>query len=225
MKNNLNILFGLFLAITSLTGCVNNSPTHVPPPVTFPDGGKGNIVFASNRSGSLQIYSMSYDGYHTTRLTYGFSSCADPKISPDRSKIAFDAGIDGSADIYVMNTNGSNPINITNSPSFLKGEPAWSPDGSKLAFVTNNSGIFQIYVINSDGNDLTNLSNDTSHSDYLPAWSPDGQKIAFESNRVGKHQIYIMDSNGANQTNITQTSSSDGSPAWSPDGSNIAFNL
>ena len=52
-----------------------------------------------------------------------------PAWSPDSSKIAYqaliEAGRDDNFEIYVMDVDGSNPINITNNPS-QDTDPVWS---------------------------------------------------------------------------------------------------
>ena len=48
------------------------------------------------------------------------------KIQPDGSKIAFVSDRDGNYDIFVMDADGSNPTNLTNSPADDV-MPAWSP--------------------------------------------------------------------------------------------------
>jgi len=46
------------------------------------------------------------------------------------SKIVFETDRDGDHEIYVMNADGSNQVNLTNNPA-LDAAPVWSPDGSK----------------------------------------------------------------------------------------------
>ena len=134
--------------------------------------------------------------------------------------IAFQSSRDGS-EIYVMNSDGSNPINLTNNPA-SDGSPAWSPDGTMIAFDSYRDGNWEICVMNSDGSNPVNLTNNPA-SDGSSAWSPDGTKIAFSSDRDENSEIYVMNSDGSNQTNLTDNPAPDYSPTWSPDGIKIAF--
>src|SRR3990172_12692524 len=66
--------------------------------------------------------------------------------SPDGKQIAFHkcSDIQGDriyCDIFVMNPDGSNPVNLTNSPA-NDSDVSWSPDGSQIAFGSNRDGDF-----------------------------------------------------------------------------------
>ena len=137
------------------------------------------------------------------------------------SKIAFISVRDGNMEIYVMDPDGSNQVNITNNPdndSF----PTWSPDGARIAFQSNRDGDSEIYVMDADGSNQTRLTNN-SDLDVQPNWSPDGSKIAFASRKgAGLMEIYVMNADGSNLTRLTTNDAVDESPSWSPDGSKIA---
>ena len=100
-----------------------------------------------------------------------------------RSQIAYDSERRGNEEIFVMDSDGQNPRNLTNHPA-NDWHPSWSPSGARLAFTSNRDATFGIYVMDANGENVHNL---TRHplGDDLPAWSPLGDKIAFRSNRDG----------------------------------------
>jgi Tol biopolymer transport system component len=147
------------------------------------------------------------------------------RASANGSKIVFGSSrFGGNHDIYVMDTNGSNEIRLTNNAAY-DDQPKWSPDASKIVFMSNRDGNFEIYSMNADGSNQTRLTNNPA-ADGFPAWSPDGTKIAFVNGDLrnpGTFEIYVMNADGSNRTRLTNDSLIDGVPAWSPDGTKIAF--
>lgn len=144
-------------------------------------------------------------------------------IVPGGDRIAFNTDRDGNSEIYLMNSDGSGLVNLTNNPSF-DANPAWSPDGSKIAFTTQRDGNLEIYVMNANGTGLINLTR-SPRAEFMPSWSPDGSRIAFVLD-VGfpmALEIAVMNSNGNNPVDISNNPDFVLRPAWSPDGSRIAF--
>jgi TolB protein len=157
-----------------------------------------------------------------------------PSFSPDGQQIAFDSGGQPSANIFVINEDGTGLKQLTFSDP-AKPErnirPDWSPDGEKIAFASQRDGHGEIYVMNTDGSDQTRLTKtDPSVTNNAPAWSPDGQKIVFQSNRdtnadgTPNTEIYVMNADGSDQTRLTTHDGRDEDPDWSPNGKTIAYN-
>ena len=84
----------------------------------------------------------------------------DASYSPDGSKIIFYSNEGGQFNIYVMNTDGSNTIQLT-SDAGNNAAPNWSPDGKYIVFSSDRDGSWQIYRMKSDGNQPELLSSAT----------------------------------------------------------------
>lgn len=173
------------------------------------------ITFVASRGGNIGIWVMNSDGSNQHRLT-GAGFDEHPAWSPDGTKIAFSTG---SGAVYVVNSDGTNLVNLTTGTDFAGG-PAWSPDGTRIAY----SGYFHsldqfhgdIYVMNADGSGKSRLTTDIG-SEAAPAWSPDGSQIAFVrlvGNSNTNIQIFVIGSGGGGGTNISNHSGINSAPAW-----------
>ena len=97
-----------------------------------PDGTR--IAFSSNRDGNREIYVMNADGTNPINLTNHPARDGGPDWSPDGIRIAFSTNRDGNWEkkpndnweVYVMNADGPNPINLSNHPAW-DSSPAWEP--------------------------------------------------------------------------------------------------
>lgn len=128
----------------------------------------------------------------------------------------------GGNQIFTMNADGSNQVNISNNRWTGGTEPAWSPDGGRIVFVGSSGSGIDIFSMNADGTNQTRLTTDAS-DDEIPSWAPDGKKIIFSSKRTGGGDIYLMNSDGTNQTRLTTDPNVEYAPEFSPDGSKIVF--
>jgi Tol biopolymer transport system component/tRNA A-37 threonylcarbamoyl transferase component Bud32 len=160
----------------------------------------------------------------TQEYTLTISPIATIAITPTPSveyKISFVSDRDGNEEIYMMNIDGSNLINLTNNnanDSF----PAFSPDGKRIAFASDRDWNDDIYLMDSDGSKIIRLT-DSSVNDQEPAWSPDGKQIVFTSGNDNP-KIYKMNVDGSQQVGFSsQGSYGAHSPSWSYDGSKIVF--
>jgi Tol biopolymer transport system component len=136
-------------------------------------------------------------------------------------KIAFQSDRNGNWDIYVMNIDGSNLVQLTHNPAADE-YPVWSPDGTQIAFYSDRDGNSEIYIMDADGSNQRRLTNHPAH-DRSPAWSPDGKLIAFDSDRESNQETYIINVDGSGLTPLTRTIGRNILPAWSPDGKRIAY--
>jgi Tol biopolymer transport system component len=154
----------------------------------------------------------------TVQVTFNVSC-----IVPGGERLAFNTSRDGNSEIYLMNSDGSGLVNLTNHPAF-DANPAWSPDGSKIAFTTERDGNLEIYVMNANGTGLVNLTR-SPRSESMPSWSPDGSKIAFKRDVGGELflEIAIMNADGSNPVNVSNNPDFVQRATWSPDGSRIAY--
>jgi len=139
-----------------------------------------------------------------------------PQFSPDGERIAFVSERSGHPEIWVCNSDGSSPVQVTSFHGPDVTTPRWSPDGRRIAFDSDaEGGEFDIWVIGADGGKPVRM---TTHpaNDGNPSWSHDGRWIYFDSARTGEQQVWKMPADGGEATQLTR----DGgyAPLESPDG-------
>src|SRR5437879_1076654 len=91
------------------------------------------LLYASNRTGHVNIFLINADGTSPKGLTDGSRVDGYPAWSPDGKKIAFASDREGQFAIYVMDADGGNVKKLTND-NVMDRYPTWSPDGKKIAF-------------------------------------------------------------------------------------------
>jgi TolB protein len=135
--------------------------------------------------------------------------------------IAFDSTRDGNTNIYVMNDDGSNLRQLTNSSDY-QGEADISPSGQWIAFEEQRDDSFYIYTMPLEGGQPLELVRGRQ-----PDWSPDGGAIAYESVSSPKQlwTIEVSDGRPVGEPVRLPTDSafSARAPSWSPDGDQIVF--
>jgi Tol biopolymer transport system component len=95
-------------------------------------------------------------------------------LSPDGSRLVFDADSRAEHDLWVSDLKRNNTMRLTRDVEPER-NPTWSPDGTRIAYVKGR----RIYVRAADG-----LSGETVLADVsgvLRAWSPDGKFLLYQA--------------------------------------------
>jgi dipeptidyl aminopeptidase/acylaminoacyl peptidase len=118
------------------------------------------------------------------------------KASP--FKIACESYVDGNWDIFVMNADGSQPVNLTKTPDLNEHYPQISPDGARLCFVADQGegrdAVRSLYVMDVDGGHRQKIA------DYArePFWSPDSKVIGYLDQEYPKFNVIDYYTKGMN---------------------------
>jgi len=189
-------------------------------PQWSPDGTM--IYFATLRDFRLEIYSMVNDGSSdVTRLTEtsGLIRSWFMSVSPTGEQIAFISSREGNENIYVMDVDGENLMQLTTDPAD-DFKPAWSLDGEQILFISEREtpltdGTPDLYIMNADGSDMRPFGEDDIFSGN-PMYNADATQVAYMSNEEGFWNIYAMDINGENVLRLTENDADYMYPVWRP---------
>jgi Tol biopolymer transport system component len=140
---------------------------------------------------------------------------SEPTYSPDGRQIAFMSGRSGSREIWVTDSDGSNPEKLTSLEGPVTHRPRWSPDGQRITFYSDAGGNRDVYVMRKDGSELKRLTTHPS-TDTNPGWSADSKWIYFQSDRRNRGEIWKVSVDGGEAVTVSGVRGS--APVESPDG-------
>lgn len=149
-----------------------------------PDGSR--IVFASNSSGSMNIYTMKADGTDIQQVTRT-SSCYNGGcfFSPNGKQIIFRADREKQhyLQIYLIDVDGKNEQQLTANGA-VNWAPYFHPKGKVIAFTTSLHGHahYEVYLLNVMTGAAYRLTHNASF-DGLPVFSNSGRKMMWTSKR------------------------------------------
>ncbi len=205
-------VYRIDVASGELTVLTADSPDWDNAPSVSPDG--QSIAFVSDRpdqgGGLDDIWIMKSDGSIPVNLTHNGFDWEDtsPAFSPDGRKIAFYrwnfislGDVEGGpAGLWVMNTDGSNPLNLVPFESALFSQPpVWSPDGRYIAYTVGSAAEeLDIWIVPTDGGAApVQLTEQFGFGwEGALAWSTDSQQIIFTRIADGERAIYIVNIDG-----------------------------
>lgn len=197
------------------------------------DNGSGQVTyvrFDSNQQNSnSRIHVIDADGTGDVAISPADQLDTMPAFSPDNGRIVFvrrnpeSESLGG--DIYTMNVDGSNPVQLTSSSSDAL--PVYSPDGSEIAFTRTT----ELWLMNADGSNQRRLGASAVPAGGRPSFSPDGSRIAFEAfftetpngNLLGGIHSVAVDGSGRRVEVTDSQDNSAASPAYSPDGASLGY--
>ena len=174
------------------------------------------IVFTSDRSGDLELYTMDLDGSNVKQITHELGYDGGAFFSPDGTKLIFRSSrpttdeekaeysqllseglvAPTAMELYICNVDGSDMQQLTDLGK-ANWAPFFHPSGEKVIFASNHKGArgfeFNLFMINVDGTGLEQISYDGVF-DAFPMFSYDGNRIVFSSNRNngGNHDTNLF---------------------------------
>ena len=234
------------------SGEIMFSSTHLDPDAIA----KQDAELAFRASGKHRRYSWDYDenmdifvvdpdGSNLRRLTTELGYDAEGNFSPDGSQIVFSSmrsaynrelneeekahlqdNASWFADIYIMNSDGSNVRQITSNPGY-DGGPFFSPDGTRIIWrhFSEDGETADAYTMALDGTDVVRLT-DMGFMSWAPYYHPSGEYVIFNTNKFGHRnfELFIVDIKGEKEpVRVTFTDGFDGLAVFLPNGKQLSW--
>lgn len=201
------------------------TPVSANHPSWSPDGDRlhfrmaGSFSSSAAQGGEVSVVSMRGD----LETDWFYSS-----VSPDGDRIVFPAGEKGSrtqADLWIVSSDGGDPIKITSSPG-TDVFPSWSPDSRWIVFSRQqrksaDETTYQtdLFVVSAEGGEPRQLTFSPDEVERTSTWAPDGQRIAYAG---PNGRVMILPFEGGEPQMLVGRSAG-GGLSWSPDGQQIAY--
>lgn len=155
------------------------------------------------------IYIIPFSGGQATVLRQGKAMEVQPRFSPDGKKISFTSDAGGGDNIWTMNRDGSNALQVTKENFRLLNNAVWTPDSRyviarKHFTATRSLGAGELWMYHTNGGtglQLTMKKNDQQDLNE-PCASPDGRYVYysedmypgghFQYNKNPNEQIFVI---------------------------------
>lgn len=146
--------------------------------------------------------------------------------SPDGAHIGFTVIDRGRTTVWVADSDGSKPRQLTGegfeSVAGIGASSSFSPNGKEIAYVSTRTGTKDVWTADIDDSVRRQLTRDI-RNDYNPIWSPDGRWIIFLSDRGRQTDIWVVPSAGGTEERVTNDPAEEALIGWVAGSDRLAF--
>src|SRR5215475_1910808 len=99
------------------------------------------------------IYTLPIEGGQAKLVSGGMAFDSQPRFSPDGKWIAFLSDREGSDNVWIMHSDGTDPKQVSKDPGSDFVSPSWAPDGKYIFVSKAGFGIaaYEIWMYHMDG--------------------------------------------------------------------------
>lgn len=163
---------------------------------------RGRRLAFEQRSSDANIWAIRSGRFDRVPLVHSSRWESNPQFAPDGARVAFASDRSGSPEIWLSDSDGANPFQLTAFGGAAVSTPRWSPDGRQLAFDARTPDGADIYVIGANGGQPRRLTQDSA-DDLAPSWSQDSTTVYFSSNRTGRWEVWQLPALGGRPAQVT----------------------
>ncbi|MCF1715336.1 amidohydrolase family protein [Flavihumibacter sp. RY-1] len=177
------------------------------------------------------LYTIPSTGGKATQLTRGMAFDTHPRYSPDGKRILFTSDRSGAENLWYIDLEKKDTVQLTKDRNMNFPSAAWTPDGEYIVFSKGRINV-QLYMIHKNGGGGVQLIDAPATLKTIdPAVSADGNTIYFSTRNGGwsynaplpQYQIGVYDRQKARHHTITDRYGSAFSPVLSKDGNWMVY--
>ena len=146
---------------------------------------------------------------------------ASAAIGPEA--IVFEGHVNGTADIFLTNPDGTGLLNLTNSPGVHEVQPYLHPNRNKLIYWRVEGNEHSLGIVSVDGQRMSQILLPAGLTYSRSVWSRDGKKLLLNSGIDTESELHIYNIETEEVIQLTHNDLLDNSGDWSPDGKWIVY--
>ncbi len=143
----------------------------------------GETLYSKITGRDVNIFSLDESGTSERQLTSNAGVNVGAATTPDGRFILFSSNRGGSYALWRMNSDGSDPKQLTSEQSVVDSYPQSTRDSKTVIFTrqTSDGGKMRLMKVSINGGEAAPLLPDLTRSNVMPRLSPDGSRIAYHA--------------------------------------------
>lgn len=203
---------------------------HVNATDTFPVWAAGDVFFASDRGGVMNLYRYTPGSGAPVQVT-DYADFDVRNVDAGGGRVVFEQA--GTLHVLDPASNTITDLEVRMHHDGLWSVPRWeaagdmvrsadlSPNGKRVVFESRG----ELFTVPKEHGSPRQLTRTSGAHDRSPVWSPDGETIAWFSDASGEYQLMLGSERGTGEVRAIELG--DGGfysePKWSPDGAKLLF--
>ena len=177
------------------------------------------------------IYTMPATGGKATPVTKGLAYDVHPRYSPDGKKILFISDRNGADNVWYIDTDKKDTVQMTFDQNQYFPSACWTPDGNYIIY-SKGRRVPKLYMVHKKGGGGAQLIEAPAGLKTIdPAVSADGRYVYYSSRfgawnynaQLPQYQLGVYDRQNAKSNNITSRYGSAFTPTLSKDGKWLVY--